>query len=108
MVYVRAFNASLVVVLSINSAVGTKYTVLFVGFKSVLDSSKSAVRLLMAKADNSRGIMSVENRLRHFRLSLQFFVVSWKSLRIEIKSISLSHAGGIQIYLLGCDRVEHV
>lgn len=107
-VLVQAFNASLIVVLMISSAVCTEYTVLFVGLKRVLDSSKSAVRLLMAHADNSRRTMSIENRLRHFRLGLQFIVVSWKSLRVEIKPISLSHAGGIQIDLLGCDRIEHV
>lgn len=107
-VLVQASNASLVVVFMINSAVSTEYTVLFEGLKRVLDSSKSAVRLLMAHADNSGGAMSVENRLRHFRLGLQFIVVSWKSLRVEIKPISLSHASGIQIDLLGCDRIEHV
>ena len=107
-VLVQAFHASMVVVFMINSAVSTEYTVLFVGLKRVLDSSKSAVRLLMAHANNSGGAMSVENRLRHFRLGLQFIVVSWKSLRFEIKPISLSHAGGIQIDLLGCDRIKHV
>jgi hypothetical protein len=62
----------------------------------------------MAHANDSRRTMSVENRLCHFGLSLQFIVVIRQPLRFEIIPISLSHAGGVQIDLFRGDSIEHV